>query len=114
MGYLIKSDVISTVHEDRETSLMCYEDKATKEIIRFCYDSIEREINRLSQYRVGNVAEIKKEELITFAVAVLAEVTECAKQEDAPLYEGDKEVDCFVRLSDVNDAINKHLNELVN
>lgn len=56
----------------------------------------------------------KKEAITNFAVAVLAEVAECAKQEDAPLYEGDKEVDSFVRLSDVENAINKYLDELVN
>lgn len=49
-------------------------------------------------------------EIMNFAVAVLAEVAERAKQEDAPVYEGDVEVDQWVRLSDVNDAINKHLN----
>lgn len=51
-----------------------------------------------------------KEAIMNFAVAVLAEVGDCAKQEDAPIYEGDKEVDMWVRLSDVEDAINKHLN----
>lgn len=57
--------------------------------------------------------EIKKLEqtaVMNFAVAVLAEVNEFAKQEDAPIYEGDREVDSWVRLSDVNVAINKHLN----
>ena len=56
----------------------------------------------------------KKIAITNFVVAILAEVAECAKQEDAPIYEGDKEVDCFVRLSDVENAINKHLNELTN
>lgn len=51
-----------------------------------------------------------KEAVMNFAVAVLAEVGERAKQEDAPIYEGDKEVDMWVRLSDVNEVINKHLN----
>lgn len=41
---------------------------------------------------------------------MLAEVAERAKQEDAPIYEGDKEVDQWVRLSDVEEAINKYLN----
>ena len=41
---------------------------------------------------------------------MLAEVAERAKQEDAPIYEGDKEVDQWVRLSDVEGAINKYLN----
>lgn len=51
----------------------------------------------------------EKNAVVDFAVAVLAELGECAKQEDAPLYEGDREVDYFVRLSDVNEAINKFL-----
>ena len=51
-----------------------------------------------------------KEAIMNFAVAVLAEVGERAKQEDAPIYEGDKEVDQWVRLSDVEEAINKYLN----
>ena len=55
-----------------------------------------------------------KEVIMNFAVAVLAEVGECAKQEDSPIYEGDKEVDSFVRLSDVENSINKYLNELLN
>jgi len=58
--------------------------------------------------------DLKKVAVTNFAVAVLAEVAECAKQEDSPLYEGDKEIDYFVRLSDVNEAINKYLNELTN
>lgn len=53
-----------------------------------------------------------KVEIINFAVAVLAEVVEYAK--DSPFNEGDKEVDSFVRLSDVENAINKYLNELIN
>ena len=51
-----------------------------------------------------------KEAIMNFAVAVLAEVGERAKQEDAPIYEGDKEGDQWVRLSDVEEAINKYLN----
>lgn len=56
------------------------------------------------------IDKIKKETLINYSVAVMAEVTERAKQEDAPIYEGDKEVDQWVRLSDVEEAINKYLN----
>ena len=48
--------------------------------------------------------------VINYSVAVLAEVVERAKQEDAPIYEGDEEVDRWVRLSDVEEAINKYLN----
>lgn len=62
----------------------------------------------------SEIEDMKKVAVTNFAVAVLAEVTECAKQEDSPLYEGDKEVDYFVRLSDVNEAINQYLNEPTN
>lgn len=50
------------------------------------------------------------DDVVDYSVAVLAEVTERARQEDAPIYEGDKEVDYWVRLSDVKNAINKYLN----
>ena len=62
----------------------------------------------------SEIQNVKKVAITKFAVAVLADIDECAKQEDSPLYEGDKEVDLFVRLSDVANAINKHLNELIN
>lgn len=52
---------------------------------------------------------IKTDAIMNYSVAVLAEIVECAKQEDAPIYEGDKEVDKWIRLSDVEDAINKCL-----
>lgn len=54
--------------------------------------------------------KIRNEAIINYAVAVLAEVVESAKQEDAPIYVGDEEVDQWVRLSDVRTAINKYLN----
>lgn len=111
MGYLIKANVINAIHEDKETSLMCYDDKPSKDIVRFCYESIEREIDGLPQYAVDNTTESDK---INFAVAILAEVAERAKQEDTPIYKGDEEVDYYVRLSDVNEAINKYLNESIN
>ena len=60
-----------------------------------------------------DIQEMKKRtsnEIMNFAVAVLSEVAECAKQEDAPIYKGDVEDDYFVRLSDVNESINKYLN----
>lgn len=57
MGYLIKDDVIKAIREDKETSLMCYSDKRTRDVIEFCYKSVEREIDRLTQYRLENVAE---------------------------------------------------------
>lgn len=62
----------------------------------------------------SEIQDLKKVAITNFAVAVLAEVTEYAKQEDSPLYEGDKEIDSFVRFSDVERAVNKYLNELIN
>ena len=56
------------------------------------------------------IDKIKKETLINYSVAVMADVAECARQEDAPIYEEDKKVDQWVRLSDVENAINKYLN----
>lgn len=61
MGYLVKSAVINAIHEDMDTTLMCYEDKETREIVRFCYESMECAIERMAQYRVDNVTEIEKE-----------------------------------------------------
>lgn len=109
MGYLIKTNVIDALKEDRETSIMCYNDQPTRDIVNFCYDSMEREIDKLQQYQVDNVTEFNAGEIMNFAVAVLAGVAECARQEDTPIYQGDKEVDCFVKMSDVNEVINKCL-----
>lgn len=74
----------------------------------YCYESDR--MTALQELPVTTEEKIKTEAIMNFAVAVLAEVAERAKQEDAPIYEGDKEVDQWVRLSDVNDAINKYLN----
>lgn len=74
----------------------------------YCYESDR--MTALQELPVITEETIKIEAMMNFAVAVLAEVAECAKQEDAPIYEGDKEVDQWVRLSDVNEAINKYLN----
>ncbi|MGN0141517.1 MAG: hypothetical protein ACI4AD_04765 [Roseburia sp.] len=74
----------------------------------YCYESDR--MTALQELPVTTEKKIKTEAIMNFAVAVLAEVAERAKQEDAPIYEGDKEVDQWVRLSDVNDAINKYLN----
>lgn len=50
-----------------------------------------------------------KRGIIDFSVAVISEIAEYAKQEDAPIYEGDEVVDYFVRLSDVNEAVCQYL-----
>lgn len=57
MGYLIKSNVINAVEEDMRDVMMCYEGKQEKDIIAFCYESIQRTIEDLPQYRPDNVFE---------------------------------------------------------
>lgn len=65
-------------------------------------------------YSATEINEIKKNAIVEYAVAVIADLAEVTKQEDSPVYEGDKEVDNWVRLSEVTNIINKHLNELAN
>lgn len=60
MGYLRKDEVMRTLQEDRETTLACYNDEATRAVVKFCYDSIERELERLPQYVPENVVEQPK------------------------------------------------------
>lgn len=60
MGYMRKDDVMKTLQEDRETTLTCYNDEATRAVVKFCYDSIERELERLPQYVPENVVEQPK------------------------------------------------------
>lgn len=60
MGYLRKDEVMRTLQEDRETTLACYNDEATRAVVKFCYDSIERELERLPQYVPENVVEQSK------------------------------------------------------
>lgn len=74
----------------------------------YCYESDR--MTALQELPVITDEKIRNEAIINYSVAVLAEVAERAKQEDAPIYEGDKEVDQWVRLSDVEEAINKYLN----
>lgn len=54
--------------------------------------------------------KIRTNAIKDYSVAVLTKVVERAKEEDAPIYDGDKEVDQWVRLSDVENAINECLN----
>lgn len=50
MGYLIKSNVINALEEDMHDTMMCYEGKREKDIIAFCYESMEQTIEKLPQY----------------------------------------------------------------
>ena len=57
MGYLIKSDVVDALKEDMGNAMMCYEGKERKDIIAFCYESMERIIDEIPQYWPDNMAE---------------------------------------------------------
>lgn len=74
----------------------------------YCYESDR--MTALQKLPVITDKKIRNEAITNYSIAVLAEVAERAKREDAPIYEGDKEVDRWVRLSDVEDAINKYIN----
>lgn len=57
MGYLIKSNVINALEEDMHDTMMCYEGKREKDIIAFCYESMEQTIEKSPQYWPDNVVE---------------------------------------------------------
>ena len=57
MGYLIKSDVVDALKEDMGNVMMCYEGKERKDIIAFCYESMERIIDEIPQYWPDNMRE---------------------------------------------------------
>ncbi len=57
MGYLIKSDVINALEEGMGNAMMCYEGKERKDIVAFCYESMERIIEELPQYWPDNMRE---------------------------------------------------------
>ena len=61
MGYLLKSEVMEALHEDKETSLMCYDDKASKAIVKFCYNSMKYE---LDQMRLHEASIVNDEEML--------------------------------------------------
>lgn len=73
----------------------------------YCYESDR--LTALQELPVTTDEKIRNEAIINYSVAVLAEVAERAKQEDPPIYEGDKE-NQWVRLADVENALNKYLN----
>lgn len=74
----------------------------------YCYESDR--MSALQDLPVTTEEKIRMEAIINYSVSVLAEVAERAKQEGAPIYDEGKEVDQWVRLSDVENAINKYLN----
>lgn len=67
-------------------------------------------LTALQKLSVMTEEKIRTNAIKDYSVAVLTKVVERAKEEDAPIYEGDKEVDQWIRLSDVENAINECLN----
>ena len=90
------------------SELISRQDAISAVMQNYCYESDR--MTALQKLPVTTKENIRNEAIMNYSVAVLAEVAEYAKQEDSPIYEGDKEVDMWVRLSDVEKAINKHLN----
>lgn len=63
----------------------------------------------------SEIQDIKKVAVTSFAVKVLAECTERAGYEGKPITDNeDGIVDCYLRLSDIEEAISKYLNEQIN
>ena len=57
MGYIRKDIVIDALKEDMEDTKKCYEGYQEKELVEFCYNCMERVIDRLPQYYPENVVE---------------------------------------------------------
>ena len=61
MGFLRKDHVMGTLKDDRVGTMACYESKQERDIVKFCYDSMEHVLDRLPQYRTDNVYEDAKD-----------------------------------------------------
>lgn len=48
---------MDAIAEDKATTLMCYEDRDSKNLVNFCYESMALEINGLPQYQPESVIE---------------------------------------------------------
>lgn len=57
MGYMRKDEVMRALQEDLETTLACYDGKGEKDIIKFCYECIRIELDKLPQYVPENAVE---------------------------------------------------------
>lgn len=57
MGYLRKDMVIDALKEDMEDTKKCYKYYQEKKLIEFCYNCMERAIDRLPQYYPENAVE---------------------------------------------------------
>lgn len=81
MSYLRKDEVMKALQEDMETTLACYNDGATRAVVKFCYDSIERELERLPQYVPENVVEQPKIHDVDKVIDKLEEEIEYASED---------------------------------
>ena len=60
MGYMRKDEVMRTLQEDLETTLACYDGKEERDIVKFCYECIGIELDKLPQYVLENAVEQPK------------------------------------------------------
>jgi hypothetical protein len=60
MGFLRKDHVMGVLEDDKVGTMACYESKQERDIVKFCYDSMEHILDRLPQYRPDNVYEDAK------------------------------------------------------
>lgn len=95
------------VEVEEMSELIKRQDAINAVMQNYCYESDR--MTALQELPVITDEKIRNEAIINYSVAVLAEVAERAKQEDPPIYEGDKE-NQWVRLADVENALNKYLN----
>lgn len=61
MAYLRKDQVLDALKEDMHTSLMCCGNQDAMQVVNFCYESMERAIDHLPQYRPESVEEVEDE-----------------------------------------------------
>lgn len=61
MGFLRKDHVMGVLEDDRVGTMACYVSKQERDIVKFCYDSMEHVLDRLPQYRPDNVYEDAKD-----------------------------------------------------
>lgn len=57
----------------------------------------------------SEIHTLKQNAVTNFAVAVLAEITELAARENKPIRQDGEQVDSYIRLSDVQEVINKYI-----
>lgn len=81
MSYMRKDEVNKTLRNDMETTLACYSGKQEREIIRFCYESMQRELDLLSQHVPENLVEKPKIYNVDQVIDKLEEEKEYASED---------------------------------